>query len=425
MRRGNQRNVKISIVGGDFVKRRIFGAFVALLWLISALSAGAADEGKIFQGHIVDSSLKEEESEIIPGYILDGPTAEDGGASAKPGPAAQFFTVTFAPNGDGASVSPATKRVMKGRAYGELPTPTRDGYVFDYWRTASGEKISANRVFDFNANQTLYAEWRLPTCEVRFDPNGGSVRELAIDVLLGGDYGELPQPVRPGYRFLGWYTQAQGGERVFSHAALTRTENHTLYAHWLALPAQTEPEEAPAVFQDVPTTSSYYPAVYWAVQKGITSGTSPETFSPNDPCKRRHILTFLWRANGCPEPVGTLGGSPSGTTNASDGIWTKGAIWAYEHTLIPAPFSYNAEESSTRSDAVTYLWKLAGCPMEESLQSIVERFTDVSPESDYAPAVAWALDAGITNGTTETTFSPERICTRGQIVTFLYRCYTR
>ena len=416
------------------MKRRIFGAFMALLWLISAsLAAGADDNLGIFQGHIVDSSLKEEDSaqkteepEIIPGYVVGGVTADPGAASGNSDPAPSF-TVTFAPNADGASVSPASKTVLSAHAYGKLPAPEREGYVFVGWFTADGKQITANRIFDLNENQTLYAHWRLPVCQVRFDATGGSVRELAIDVPLDGDYGELPQPVRVGYLFNGWYTQPQGGERVFSHDALITANDHTLYAHWFALSAPEKPEtDSETVFQDVPATSSYYPAVYWAVQEGITSGTSPETFSPNEPCKRRHILTFLWRANGCPDPIGTLGGAPSGTTNAAEGIWTKGAIWAYERRLIPAPFSYDADESSTRSDAVTYLWKLAGCPVaEESLQAVLERFADVSPESDYAPAVAWALDAGITNGTTETTFSPDRICTRGQIVTFLYRCYTR
>ena len=74
---------------------------------------------------------------------------------------------------------------------------------------------------------------------------------------------------------------------------------------------------------------------------------------------------------------------------------------------------------------MTYLWKLAGCPEQDAaMKAVVNRFTDVPPDSDYAPAVAWALKTGITNGTTDTTFSPERVCTRGQIVTFLYRCYT-
>ena len=439
---------EISIVGGDSVKKRICGAAVALLWALSCFLTAGAENFGIYQGYVVGSALEDEEgpqaiqghtvdnvgkdaeeSEIIQGHILDGVTAENGASAPNPAQTAQSFTVTFAPNAPGASVSPTSKRVVNTRAYGKLPVPTREGYVFDGWQTKSGENVAANTVVNLNANQTLYAQWRVATVEVRFDANGGSLKVISMDIPIGGDYGELPQPVRGGYAFAGWYTQARGGRRVSNYDALTSTQDHTLYAHWAALAAApTEPETyLTTVFEDVPTTSSYYPAVYWAVQRGLTSGTSAETFSPNEPCKRRHILTFLWRANGCPDPIGTLGGSgPSGTLNASDGIWAKGAVWAYENQLIPTALAYNEEENSTRSDAVTYLWKLAGCPVEEaSVQSIVARFTDVSPESEYASAVAWALETGITNGTTETTFSPDRICTRGQIVTFLYRCYTR
>lgn len=425
------------------MKKCISGAFIVLLLLINgALNAGAVnfgifqghmldgslneEETEIIQGHVLDSALDEKETEIIQGHILDGVTAEDG-TPAVSAPDAQSFTITFLPNGRGASVSPKSKRVTNGRAYGELPVPKWDGYVFDGWRTVSGTLITANHVVSLSADQSLYAQWREPTCKVRFDANGGSVRLISIDLPLDGNYGELPLPVRGGYSFEGWHTLPYGGVRVTDYAALTSTEDHTLYAHWVLLPAPEETEEPEGIFEDVPTTSSYYPAVRWAVMRGITSGTSAETFSPNAPCKQWHILTFLWRANGCPEPLGMPGGSgPSGTLTASDEIWTKGVLWAYEHSLIPAIRFYNDEENSTRSDAVTYLWKLAGSPTEEaSVRSVLACFTDVSPDSDYAPAVAWALENGITKGTTETTFSPDRICTRGQIVTFLYRWYTR
>ena len=371
-----------------------------------------AESFGIFQGHIVDGALEEEESPIIQGHILDGVIAEDGAAKPNAAPNAPSYTVTFLP-GDGATVKTESKTVTNGRAYGELPVPQREGYAFDGWRNASGAKVTANTIVNLSADQTLYAQWSVLTYEVRFDANGGSVKQISIDIPVGGDYGELPRPTRSGYAFSGWHTQRYGGTLVADHAALIFNADHTLYAHWtrLAAPPMEDYESADA-FQDVPATSCYYAAVRWAVERGITSGTSPETFSPNDPCKRRHILTFLWRANGCPDTERVLNSVNPGT------------MWAYENALIPRDYLYSDEDASTRSDAVTYLWKLAGSPTEEaSLKSIVSRFTDVSPESECAAAVAWALDKGITNGTTDTTFSPERVCTRGQIVTFLYRCY--
>lgn len=408
------------------MKKRFFCAALAVLCLLGfPRGAGAL---KIFQGYMLGAPADEgdppaqqdghivgdpsEKGGPFQGHVLDGVTAEDGAAPAPQSrPDAQSFTVTFRP-GKGATVSPTSKRVTNGYAYGELPTPYKQGYAFDGWLTDSGAGIAANNVVNLTADQILYAQWA-PACEVRFDANGGSVKQISIDIPAGGDYGELPRPVRDGYAFEGWHTQPVGGERVVNYAPLLSGENHTLYAHWTALPAATETGGASAqAFQDVPVASCYYEAVRWAVEHGITSGTSAETFSPNAPCKRRHILTFLWRANGCPETERVLNSVLPGT------------LWAYENALIPREILYDDEQPSTRSDAVTYLWKLAGSPVVEmSLKSVVSRFSDVAPESEYAAAVAWALDNGITNGTTETTFSPERICTRGQIVTFLYRCY--
>ena len=411
------------------MKKRIYGVILTLLWLmIVPFAASAACHG-IFQGHIVDSALEEDvpmsqehiigsdNAPIYQGHIVDGVTADDGqGASPDaPPPDAPTFTVTFFPNGAGATVPVSSKEVTNGRAYGELPVPVRDKYVFQGWHTASGSKVTANTVVNLTADQNLYAYWEAFAYEIRLDANGGTLKQISIDIPDGGNYGELPRPTRTGYTFEGWYTQPRGGERVSNNAPLFRLENHTLYAHWAVTPTlkDTEDYDTALMFRDVPTSSSYYPAVCWAVRWGITRGTSEETFSPNDPCKRRHILTFLWRANGCPE-----------TEHVLDAV-IPGTLWAYERGLISPDILYNDEDASTRSDAVTYLWKLAGCPAEDaSVQSVVNRFTDVSPDSEYASAVAWALNTGITNGTTETTFSPERICTRGQIVTFLYRCYT-
>lgn len=409
--------------------KRIYGVILTLLWLMIVPSAAEAASHGIFQGHMVDSALDEaqpmsqehivgtDNAPIYQGHVVDGVIAEDGKGAPPDAtlPDAPTFTVTFLPNGAGVTLPESSKEVTNGRAYGELPTPTRNGYAFQGWHTASGASVAANTVVNLSADQSLYAYWAPVAYEIRLDPNGGTLKQTSIGVPESGNYGELPRPSRAGYTFEGWFTQPSGGERVLNNSSLFQLEDHTLYAHWVAALALggTEDYGSALTFRDVSASSSYYPAVYWAVHWGITSGTSPETFSPNDPCKRRHILTFLWRANGCPE-----------TEHVLDAV-QPGTLWAYERDLIPLDVLYNDEDASTRSDAVTYLWKLAGCPMEEaSVKSVVGRFTDVSPDSEYAPAVAWALNTGITNGTTETTFSPDRICTRGQIVTFLYRCYT-
>ena len=175
-------------------------------------------------------------------------------------------------------------------------------------------------------------------------------------------------------------------------------------------------------FTDVAQGSAYYDAISWAVEQNITKGTSynPKQFSPNNPCKHSHILTFLWRANHSPVYEGS---NPFKDLNAQSDFG-KAALWAYGKEMID-PEKYDASRACTRSEAVTYLWKLAKSPAirGSALTDVLDNFTDVSTDSEYAQAVAWAVNLGITKGTTETTFSPDKTCTRGQIVTFLYRCY--
>ena len=168
------------------------------------------------------------------------------------------------------------------------------------------------------------------------------------------------------------------------------------------------PAEAPASpFTDIAADAYYADAVLWAVENGITSGTSASTFSPNATCTTAQILTFLWRANSSPAPAGSNAAVPAGK------YYTDAASWALEKGLTD---SFDADTPATRAATVTYLWKLAGKPAAASAA-----FTDVAADATYASAVAWAVKEGITAGTSASTFSPDNTCTRGQIVTFLYR----
>ena len=144
---------------------------------------------------------------------------------------------------------------------------------------------------------------------------------------------------------------------------------------------------------------------------GVTSGTSATTFSPGNTCTTAEILTFLWRASGSPAPVGT---NPFSDVAESDFSY-QAALWAYENGLVSGT-ALQGSAPCTRADTVTYLWKLAGSPAAPAAS-----FTDVPAGADYAPAVAWAVDQGVTSGTGEGAFSPDNTCTRGEIVTFLYR----
>lgn len=173
---------------------------------------------------------------------------------------------------------------------------------------------------------------------------------------------------------------------------------------------ETLPETV-AGFSDVFANAYYADAVKWAVEKQITNGTVANKFSPDVTCTTAQILTFLWRANGSPDP--TIANPFTDVT--SDDYYADAAIWAYEKNLVSGT-SFNGDTPCTRSATVTYLWKLAGSP-----SAATASFDDVDMDAEYAQAVSWAVQEGITNGTGTTTFSPDGICSRGQIVTFLYR----
>lgn len=166
-------------------------------------------------------------------------------------------------------------------------------------------------------------------------------------------------------------------------------------------------------FADVLAADYYADSVMWAVEKNITSGTSATTFSPDATCTTAQILTFLWRASGSPEPTIE---NPFSDVSDTD-YYAKAALWAHEKELISG-HTFAGSTPCTRSMTVTYLWKLVGSPATG-----MSGFADVPAAADYAQAVAWAVNQGITSGTSANSFSPSQTCTRSQIVTFLYRAY--
>lgn len=165
-------------------------------------------------------------------------------------------------------------------------------------------------------------------------------------------------------------------------------------------------------FADVGEEAYYREAVLWALSRGVTNGTSGDTFSPDAPCTQGQILSFLWRALGCPEPRRVFIDPYQDLPQSA--YYARAFRWAYGEGIIP--YNVDADTSCTRSDVVTYLWKLAGSPAVAG-----RTFLDVPAGEDFTQAVAWAVSENITGGTTPTTFSPDGICTRGQIVTFLHR----
>ena len=177
----------------------------------------------------------------------------------------------------------------------------------------------------------------------------------------------------------------------------------------------TSPQSG-AGFEDVADDAYYAKAIAWAVDKGITKGASGTTFSPNAACTRAQTVTFLWRAMGSPEPVGTV--NPF-TDISSDAYYYKAVLWAVEKGITngagAATFSPN--DVVTRGQAVMFQYRAAGKPAAGTRNP----FSDVKSDDYCYDAVLWAAKESVTAGTSAAAFSPASDCTRAQIVTFLFR----
>lgn len=168
-------------------------------------------------------------------------------------------------------------------------------------------------------------------------------------------------------------------------------------------------------FDDVIPGTFYYDAVMWAVKNNITKGTGASTFSPGDGCTRFQIVTFLWRACGCPTAATAASFSD---VSPSDSFY-EAVRWAVERGITNGTggSSFSPYATCTRAQIVTFLYRAAGSPTVSS----GIRFFDVAPNAFCRDAVVWATERGITNGTSDTTFSPDAACTRAEVVTLLYR----
>ena len=178
--------------------------------------------------------------------------------------------------------------------------------------------------------------------------------------------------------------------------------------------AETQPSQKG--FNDVKPGDYFYDAVNWAVEKGITTGTSATTFSPNASCTRAQIVTFLWRASGSPEPKTA---SNPFTDVAANAYYCKAVLWAVENgiTTGTSATTFSPDSPCTRAQGVTFLWRANG----RKAASAAASFTDVASDAYYAPAVAWAAEQNVTGGVGNGLFSSDTTCTRAQNVSMLYR----
>ena len=342
----------------------------------------------------------------------------------------ELFTVTVTSGGNGtASASPA--KAVAGAEITLSATPDK-GYHLKEWQVESpaGLVITNNKFTmpDGNVEVKAIFEEDTPPAPtefiVTFDGNGGTP-SVGSMTTTDQKLTSLPSASRSGsYSFDGWYTEKSGGTKITTDTAFSA--NTTVYAHWTYTGGYTPPvrprpaEDVPAKypgFVDAPASSYFYEAVMWAVESGVTTGVSANRFDPNGVCTRAQAMTFLWRAAGSPAPKSRA----MPFTDVPVGSYYYDAVlWAVENGITKGTSNttFNPNDTCTRAQIVSFLWRSEKTPVASSRNL----FTDVKPGAYYLDAVLWAVESGITKGTTAMKFSPDADCTRAQIVTFLWRC---
>ena len=178
----------------------------------------------------------------------------------------------------------------------------------------------------------------------------------------------------------------------------------------------TTPSQPTQTFRDVSKSSYYYDAVTWAVENGVTDGTGSNTFSPDKACTRAEIVTFLWRAAGKPAAKSSV--NPF-TDVSKSAYYYDAVLWAVEAGITQgtSATTFSPDKTCSRAEAVTFLFRAASGKASSGTVS----FTDVPANAYYKDAVLWAVAENVTQGTGSSTFSPDKTCSRAEIVTFLYR----
>ena len=251
------------------------------------------------------------------------------------------------------------------------------------------------------------------TVTVSTDGNGTAKADKTS--AAAGTVVTLTATPKSGYHFKQWQV-VTGGVTIKDNKFTMPAGNVEVKA---IFEKNATPPPAPTVnpFVDVPEGSFYYDAVLWAVEKGVTTGTSATTFEPDGSCTRAQAVTFLWRVAGCPAPKSAA--MPFTDVKAGS-FYYDAVLWAVENGITKgtSETTFEPEAYCTRAQIVTLIWRAQKSPAAGTDNP----FNDVKAGSFYETAVLWAVKAGVTKGTSATTFEPEGICTRAQIVTLIWRC---
>lgn len=335
---------------------------------------------------------------------------------------AKTYTVTLKFANDGETADQVLTVAENGIVI--LPTPTRSGrYAFRYW-TDGTNTYAAGSEYTVTKEATLTAVWRYtgssssgttssyPVSVPRFD--NGSVSVTPGSASKGTTVTLTVKPDE-GYALDKLTVTDKDGNRLSLSDKGDGKYTFTMPDGKVSVDASFSKIAATVNFRDVNQSDYYYDAVQWAVEKGITEGTSATTFSPDASCTRAQMVTFLWRAAGSPAPKSTV--NPFKDVSSSD-YYYNAVLWAIENGITTGVSADRFAPGATvsRAQTVTFLYRANGSPAANGAS-----FGDVAADEYYANAVAWAVQNGITTGTGNGKFTPNAPCTRGQIVTFLYR----
>ena len=311
------------------------------------------------------------------------------------------YRLTLEPNGGTATVP--YKDITFDTVIGTLTPPTRDGYTFDGWYSAAegGNPIRETMRYNADFNVTIYAHWKPNTYRLTLNPNGGTTTAPYKDIVFDTTIGTLTAPTRTGYTFAGWYSAAEGGNPIRETMRYNAPFDVTIYAHWNNAAPVLNP------FTDVPKGTYYHDAVLWAKLNNVTGGTSATTFSPDIICTRSQVVTFLWSSQGKPEPKTKV--NPFVDVKESDWFY-KPVLWAVEQGITSgtSATTFSPNTNCTTGQVLTFLWASNGKPAAVT--------TDTAW---YAKAVAWANNAGLLGNMGP--FSAANLSPRSEIVTYLYR----
>ena len=426
----SSENPVVTISGGQFAGTKAAIIKSSTSNATIAISGGSFSQPvkKDYLDSSLNAELKRASGETPYSYYTN---MNDALAAAKPGDtvtdlkATTELKVTLTMKYNDGATADITYNVASGTTI-TLPTPAhRSGYTFNGWYDGS-KFYAAGASYKVSATATLNASWSYissgsssydPTYSVTVDKTeNGSVTVSPKSASKGSTVTITVKP-DSGYVLETLTVTDKNGNELTLKDKGDGKYTFTMPAGKVEVKATfMEDNSVLNFFYDVPNDAYFYEAVKWAVKSGVTNGLTDTMFGPYESCTRAQIVTFLWRAAGSPEPKT----ASSFTDVPVSTYYAKAVAWAVENGITNGmtETTFAPDATCTRGQSVTFLYRAL-----KGTASGSANFTDVKSDAFYADAINWAVANNVTNGTSNTTFSPNADCTRAEIVTFLYRAY--